>query len=438
MMRPKAVVRGFLTLAASMVLGGCAHFVVLNDPLTSTEHNDLGVVYESNGDLSHAAKEYRRALKLDSHQVRARVNLGNIEAANERWRKSEKHYRRALADSANDADAMNNLAVALLRQGRELDEAHSLAERAAVSGGERAPIYLATVAEVKAGIQKNVPSITFVAAPPVAGPPSGQRIRLEFTAPHDWLAQDSSGHSESSSEPVSSYSFVQVDGRGAPTILPAYADSTGMILLRPGIPGTLETVWLSPNTNATASNIFVFSRDGNGNVSAASNGAAIDGAPYAATMLSMEGVSLAVPIVEQAPERCGQAALEMVLRYYGAAPGVLGTADDAYDAALHGTLITDLAAAARRAGYEATIATLTPESLIALVVAGVPPIVLYQNGHAPVTVTHFGVVTGWDSEHECFTVNDGGAQARTLGRDDLEKRWRTAGCQALIVRRSQP
>jgi len=437
-MRRKPVVQGFLTLAASMVLGGCAHLVVLNDPLTPTEHNDLGVVYESNGELGHAAKEYRRALKLDSHQVRARVNLGNIEAANERWHKSEQHYRRALADSESDGDAMNNLAIALLRQGRDLDEAHALAERAALTGGERAPIYLATLAEVKTGIQKQVPNITFVAEPSVTGSASRERIRLEFTAPNDWLAQDSSGRSRASPDPVSSYAFIQVDGRGAPTILPAFADSTGMILLRPGIPGTRETAWLTPITNATASNIFVFSRDASGNVSAASNGVMIDGAPYAAATANLEDVSLAVPIVEQAPERCGQAALEMVLLFYGAAPGVLNAAEGAYDAALHGTLITDLAAAARRAGYEATIATLTPESLIALVAAGVPPIVLYQNGPAPLTVTHFGVVTGWDSKRESFTLNDGGPEPRTLDRDDLEKRWRTAGSQALIVRRGQP
>ena len=142
--------------------------------------------------------------------------------------------------------------------------------------------------------------------------------------------------------------------------------------------------------------------------------------------------------VEQAPGRCGQAALEMVLRYYGADATALHEADRAYDPALHGSLITDLAAAARRAGYEATIATLAPDSLIALVAAGVPPIVLYQNGRAPLTVAHFGVVTGWDPAREAFTLNDGGARPRVVDRDNLTKRWRTAGSQALIIRRRSP
>lgn len=150
------------------------------------------------------------------------------------------------------------------------------------------------------------------------------------------------------------------------------------------------------------------------------------------------GIALEVPIVKQAPARCGQAALEMVLRYYGADSAAVREADRAYDRALRGSLITDLAAAARRAGYEATIATLVPDSLISLLVAGVPPIVLYQNGRPPLTVAHFGVVTGWDPAREVFTLHDGRSRPRLVGRADLAKRWRTAGSQALIIRRRSP
>lgn len=147
---------------------------------------------------------------------------------------------------------------------------------------------------------------------------------------------------------------------------------------------------------------------------------------------------LDVPIVVQAPEHCGQAALEMVLRYYGANSAALHEADRAYDPALRGSLITDLAAAARRAGYEATIATLIPDSLVALLAAGVPPIVLYQKGRAPLTVAHFGVVTSWDPGRGAFTLNDGGAHPRVVGCETLAKRWRTAGSQTLIIRRRSP
>lgn len=157
-----------------------------------------------------------------------------------------------------------------------------------------------------------------------------------------------------------------------------------------------------------------------------------------AASLPAAGTLLGVPIVRQAPERCGQAALEMVLRYYGAEAASLREGDRAYDPALRGSLITDLAAAARRAGYEAEIATLTTDSLIALLVAGVPPVVLYQHGRPPLTVPHFGVVTGWDPAREVFTLNDGGARPHVVRRNDLARRWRTAGSQALIIRRRGP
>jgi Flp pilus assembly protein TadD len=137
-------------IASVAALAGCSHFVVLHDPLSASEHNDLGVAYESTGQLDLAASEYRHALRLDSHLARARVNLGNIEAARGHWPRAEQSYRRALADSSTNLDAMNNLAIALLRQDRRLDEARALAERALASGSERDSIYRATLAEVKA------------------------------------------------------------------------------------------------------------------------------------------------------------------------------------------------------------------------------------------------------------------------------------------------
>ena len=147
-MSARCAVRAALALAVVIALAGCAHLVLLHDPLTASEHNDLGVAYESGGQPDLAEREYRRALGLDPRYARARVNLGNVEAASGRWSSAEGCYRRALRDSATDVDAMNDLAVALLRQGRGLDEARALAERAVAAGGERDSVYRATRAEV--------------------------------------------------------------------------------------------------------------------------------------------------------------------------------------------------------------------------------------------------------------------------------------------------
>ncbi len=150
-----------------------------------------------------------------------------------------------------------------------------------------------------------------------------------------------------------------------------------------------------------------------------------------------DATALDVPVVRQGRERCGQAALVMVLRYYGADAAALHEVDAAYDPVLRGSLITDLASAARRAGYDAAVETLTSDSLVALLDDGVPPIVLYQNGSGLFTVGHFGVVTGCDAAHASFILHDGTASPRVKTRGELERRWKTAGSQALIVRRRQ-
>jgi len=143
-------VRAAGIVALVVALAGCSHLVILHDPLTAPEHNDLGVAYESGGRPDLAAREYRQALKLDPKLVRARVNLGNLEAAAGRWAKAEAHYRLAMRVAPDDADALNNLAIALLRQRRGIDEARQLAERAVAVGGARDSIYRATLEEVRA------------------------------------------------------------------------------------------------------------------------------------------------------------------------------------------------------------------------------------------------------------------------------------------------
>ncbi len=150
------------------------------------------------------------------------------------------------------------------------------------------------------------------------------------------------------------------------------------------------------------------------------------------------GTQLEVPLVRQSPEKCGPAALEMVMRFHGAGPEAVAEAARAYDAVLRGSLITDLAAGSRRAGFDAEIVTIDADSVVGLLAEGIPPILLYQNGRGPLTVRHFGVVRGWDPKRDMFTLNDGGPRPRDMSRNELEKRWRTAGGQALVVRRRAP
>jgi ABC-type bacteriocin/lantibiotic exporter with double-glycine peptidase domain len=150
------------------------------------------------------------------------------------------------------------------------------------------------------------------------------------------------------------------------------------------------------------------------------------------------GPRLAVPVVQQEAQRCGPAALEMVMRFYGAPEAALAAARTAYSPVLKGSLITDLAGAARTAGYDARIGRIEADSLIGLLNAGIPPIVLFQNGTGPVTRPHYGVVTAWDAGRGVFTLNDGTAKPRTMDRAELERRWKPAGGRVLVVEKRAP
>ena len=115
-----------LLLAFAAGTAACSRIVILNDALSAEEHNDLGVVYEREGKTDLAEREYRRALKRDSRLVRARVNLGNLEAGAGRWKQAEGQYRRALEVEPSDPDALNNLAHVLLASGGNLEEAEAM------------------------------------------------------------------------------------------------------------------------------------------------------------------------------------------------------------------------------------------------------------------------------------------------------------------------
>lgn len=158
---------------------------------------------------------------------------------------------------------------------------------------------------------------------------------------------------------------------------------------------------------------------------------AADGPP------SPEPFELGVPIIAQRPERCGPAALAMVLRFHGATPEQVALADSAYDPALRGALITDMAAWARRAGFEARVARMSEDSLRALLNQGLPPVLLYRRGVGPVSPQHYGVLVGWDRRGR-WILHDGGRSPRLMSRRDLATRWGASGFEALVVRRTWP
>jgi tetratricopeptide (TPR) repeat protein len=129
------------------LLAGCAmpRIIVLKDPLTATQHNDLGVAYQQRQDFDLALRSFDRAAAMDKTWAQPLVNGGNVHAGRGEWRQAEGSYRQALRRQQDDAGAMNNLAWVLLRQNK-LDDALRWAQRAVLLDPQ--PAILDTLAEV--------------------------------------------------------------------------------------------------------------------------------------------------------------------------------------------------------------------------------------------------------------------------------------------------
>lgn len=136
-------------LLFAVLFCGCSlpRVIVLNDPLNAREHNDLGVSYQQRDELDPALREYERAAALDSAWALPLINRGNVHAARSDWREAEKSYRLALRREPENAEAMNNLAWALLQAG-ETAEALEWAQKG-VAARSREPAFLDTLAEIQ-------------------------------------------------------------------------------------------------------------------------------------------------------------------------------------------------------------------------------------------------------------------------------------------------
>jgi hypothetical protein len=110
---------------------------------------EAAVGLERAGRLDEAARRYREVLAAHPGNVRAWVDLGNVEAARSQRPEAEAAYRRALALAPHDTDALNNLAWLLLGESERLEEAEGLARAAAVGAGPDRALVLDTLARVQ-------------------------------------------------------------------------------------------------------------------------------------------------------------------------------------------------------------------------------------------------------------------------------------------------
>lgn len=123
-----------LSIWLIFVLASCAmpkmpQIIVIDDPLTAEQHNDLGVAYEEKGDFGLAEKEYEKALRKNRDWVIPYLNLGHLFYRQEKLDAAERVLREGLRAKGDHPELLNNLAWVLMEKG-QLEHAKHLVDKA--------------------------------------------------------------------------------------------------------------------------------------------------------------------------------------------------------------------------------------------------------------------------------------------------------------------
>jgi Flp pilus assembly protein TadD len=120
-----------LPVLLMLLLVSCAmpKIIVIDDPLTAEQHNDLGVAYEEKGDFDLAGKEYEKAIKKNREWVIPYLNLGHLYYRQDKLDQAERALREGLRVKGDHPDLLNNLACVLMEKG-QLENARALIDKA--------------------------------------------------------------------------------------------------------------------------------------------------------------------------------------------------------------------------------------------------------------------------------------------------------------------
>ncbi|MHB8781866.1 MAG: peptidase C39 family protein [Desulfobacteria bacterium] len=140
-----------------------------------------------------------------------------------------------------------------------------------------------------------------------------------------------------------------------------------------------------------------------------------------------------VPFLPQEEDTCGPSSLAMVLGFLGDDVTTREIVRETRTEGLKGTLITDLAAAARMRGFEAEITDLDLPRLRERISAGVPVILLVDLGVWSWSRPHYLVAYGWTPEG--VVAHSGRERGKVIPFSTLDAQWKKMGRLAIIVRR---
>jgi len=139
-----------------------------------------------------------------------------------------------------------------------------------------------------------------------------------------------------------------------------------------------------------------------------------------------------VPFLPQEEETCGPSSLAMMLRFLGKKADTAEIAGETRTAGLRGTLITDLAAAARRRGVDAEVVALDTAGLRAEIDAGRPVILLVDLGFWVLSRPHYLLVYGYGPRG--YVAHSGRTAGQDIPASDLSAGWAKMGHLAIVAR----
>ncbi len=117
---------------AALFFSGCSlpKIIILHDPLTAQEHNNLGKIYESQEKPDLAAQQYREAIAKDDKYVPSLLLLGDLSYRTKNYSEAESLYKKAIRLQPENGDIYNNLCWVYLDQHVGIDKAEDLIKTA--------------------------------------------------------------------------------------------------------------------------------------------------------------------------------------------------------------------------------------------------------------------------------------------------------------------
>ncbi|OGW49638.1 MAG: hypothetical protein A2078_05995 [Nitrospirae bacterium GWC2_57_9] len=136
-----------LFLASSLLPAGCSvpRVIILHDPLTAEDHEQLGRIYEGQGKSDLAVVQYQEAVKKDRKRVSSLLLLGDLSFRISDYVQAESAYRQAIDLDPGNGDVRNNLAWVYIRTGRKLEIATEHVIEAMKLNPAHRPFYLDTL-----------------------------------------------------------------------------------------------------------------------------------------------------------------------------------------------------------------------------------------------------------------------------------------------------